>query len=180
MKNVNKIQAKIKMSKEKAKEICLEMLLQRGYTILEVENIIAVKPNGKQVLVFFNEASSFDTKSMKEIFSIMSERNVDHSIVIYKDKVTPATKSTLEQTEDMKIELFAEEDLQINITKHRLQPIFEKLKDEEAVEFKKKYGLKFGVLRLDRPIARFYDYMRGDVIRITRPDGYINYRIVKG
>jgi len=117
---------------------------------------------------------------MKEIFSIMSERNVEHSIVIYKDKVTPATKSTLEQTEDMKIELFAEEDLQINITKHRLQPIFEKLKDEEAMEFKKKYGLKFGILRVDRPIARFYDYVRGDVIRITRPDGYINYRIVKG
>ena len=101
------------MSKEKAKEICLEMLFQRGYTIIDTEDIIAVKPNGKQVIVFFNEASSFDTKSMKEIFSIMSERGVDHSIVVYRDKVTPATKSTLEQTEDMKIELFAEEDLQI-------------------------------------------------------------------
>ena len=161
--------------KEKAKEICLEMLSQRGYTIVDTEDIIAIKPNGKQVIVFFNEASSFDTKSMKEIFSIMSERGVDHSIVVYRDKVTPATK-----TEDMKIELFAEEDLQINITKHRLQPKFEKLNDEESNEFKKLYGLKFGVLRVDRPIARFYDYVRGDVIRITQSNGYINYRIVKG
>jgi DNA-directed RNA polymerase subunit H (RpoH/RPB5) len=80
----------------------------------------------------------------------------------------------------MKIELFAEEDLQFNITKHRLQPKFEKLKDSEAVDFKKNFGIKFGILRLDRPIARFYNYQKGDVIRITRNDGYINYRIVKG
>lgn len=184
MKISNKFQQKLQMSKEKAKErakeICLEMLSQRKYKIVDTENIIALKPNGKQVIVFFNEASSFDTKSMKEIFSIMSERGVDHSIVVYRDKVTPATKSTLEQTEDMKIELFAEEDLQINITKHRLQPIFEKLEDEDANKFKKIHGLKFGVLRVDKPIARFYDYVRGDVIRITRSDGYINYRIVKG
>jgi len=40
--------------------------------------------------------------------------------------------------------------------------------------------MKYGTLRLDRPIARFYDYKRGDVIRIKRSDGYINYRIVKG
>ena len=116
---------------------------------------------------------------MKEILSVMNEAGVVHSIVIYKDKVTPATKSTLEQCEDMKIELFAEEDLQINITKHRLQPLFEKLKDDEIAEFKKSFGLKFGILRIDRPIARFYNYSKGDVIRIVRSDGYINYRIVK-
>jgi DNA-directed RNA polymerase subunit H (RpoH/RPB5) len=168
------------MSKERARATCLEMLIQRGYTIVDFENMTALKPDGNQVIVFFNESPSFDTKSMKEIFSVMMETCVKHSIVVYKDKVTPATKSTLEQSEDMKIELFAEEDLQFNITKHRLQPIFEKLKDDEAVDFKKNFGIKFGTLRIDRPIARFYDYTRGDVIRIRRSDGYINYRIVKG
>ena len=168
------------MSKERVRKTCLEMLIQRGYTIVDDENMTALKPDGNQVIVFFNESPSFDTKSMKEIFSVMTETCVEHSIVVYKDKVTPATKSTLEQSEDMKIELFAEEDLQFNITKHRLQPIFQKLKEEDAVEFKKNFGIKFGTLRIDRPIARFYDYARGDVIRITRSDGYISYRIVKG
>ena len=168
------------MSKERARQVCLEMLLQRGYSIIDDENMTCLKPDGNQAIVFFNESPSFDTKSMKEIFSVMSETGVNHSIVVYKDKVTPATKSTLEQSEDMKIELFAEEDLQFNITKHRLQPIFEKLSEDEATEFKKTFGMKYGTLRLDRPIARFYDYKRGDVIRIKRSDGYINYRIVKG
>jgi len=169
----------IKMSKERARSTIFEMLQQRKYNIIDTENITAIKPDGSKVIVFFNESPSFDTKSMKEVLSVMNESCVVHSIVVYKDKVTPATKSTLEQCDDMKIELFAEEDLQINITKHRLQPIFEKLKDEEALEFKKTFGLKFGVLRVDRPIARFYDYSKGDVIRIIRSDGYINYRIVK-
>jgi DNA-directed RNA polymerase subunit H (RpoH/RPB5) len=167
------------MSISRVREIVLEMLEQRGYTIVDTENIMALKPDGSQIIVFFNESPSFDTKSMKEVLSVMNEAGVVHSIVVYKDKVTPATKSTLEQCDDMKIELFAEEDMQINITKHRLQPIFEKLKDDEAIEFKKSFGLKFGTLKIDRPIARFYDYSKGDVIRITRYDGYINYRIVK-
>jgi DNA-directed RNA polymerase I, II, and III subunit RPABC1 len=167
------------MSKERARITIFEMLEQRKYNIIDTENIMALKPDGSQIIVFFNESPSFDTKSMKEVLSVMNESCVVHSIVVYKDKVTPATKSTLEQCDDMKIELFAEEDLQINITKHRLQPVFEKLKDEEAVEFKKTFGLKFGVLRADRAIARFYDYSKGDVIRIIRSDGYINYRIVK-
>ena len=52
--------------------------------------------------------------------------------------------------------------------------------NKELYDFKKNFGIKFGILRLDRPISRFYDYQKGDVIRITRNDGYINYRIVKG
>jgi DNA-directed RNA polymerase subunit H (RpoH/RPB5) len=166
-------------SKQKAEQTCLEMITQRGYVIIDYENITAVKPDGTKMIVFFNESPNFDTKSMKEIFSVMTESGVTHSIVVYKDKVTPATKNTLEQSEDIVIELFCEDDLQFNITKHRLQPTFEKLPDDEAVLFKKMYGTKFGILRVDRPISRFYNYQRGDVIRVKRSDGYINYRIVR-
>ena len=108
------------MSKERARITIFEMLEQRKYNIIDTENIMALKPDGSQIIVFFNESPSFDTKSMKEVLSVMNESCVVHSIVVYKDKVTPATKSTLEQCDDMKIELFAEEDLQINITKHML------------------------------------------------------------
>lgn len=172
------------MTQERAFDICLEMLQQRDYEIMEEEKdilrIVALKPDGQQMCVIFNLAPKFDTKSMKEIISIMNELEVIHSLVVYRDSITPATKSTLSQISDIIIELFAEEDLQYNITKHYLQPKFERLVDEESEEFKKKYGVKFGILRSDRPIARFYNYQKGDVIRIIRKDGYISYRIVKG
>jgi DNA-directed RNA polymerase I, II, and III subunit RPABC1 len=94
-------------------------------------------------------------------------------------RITSSTKSTLEKMQDMYIELFLIDDLQYNITKHSLQPRFEKLEYEEGENFKKKYGVKFPVLRVNMPISRFYDYKKGDVILIHRKDGYITYRIVK-
>lgn len=170
------------MTTERAHQVCLEMLQQRGYSIIEDEDnhIIALKPDGEKMVVFFHEAPKFDTKSMKETISLMNKMEINHALVVYKNDVTTATRSILLQSEQRKFELFAEEDLQYNITKHRLQPTFERLEEKEANEFKKKFGIKFGTLRLDRPISRFYAYNRGDVIRITRPNGYINYRIVKG
>ena len=46
----------------------------------------------------------------------------------------------------------------------------------------KKYGIKHGILRHDKPISRFYNYSKGDVIRIHRKENnsdYITYRIVR-
>jgi len=169
------------MSYERAYTICLEMLHQRGYSIIEEEEtyIIALKPDGRQMAVFFHDTPKFGTKGMKETVSMMNDMDILHAIIIYKEDVTPFTKATLTRSEDRHFELFAIENLQYNITKHILQPIFERLNEKEAIEFKQRYGVKFGTLRIDRPIARFYDYNRGDVIRITRKDGYISYRIVR-
>lgn len=171
------------MSKLKAFDTCEEMFLQRGYKILnkdtETMRLTALKQDNTNVIGIFNSMPKFDTKSMKEVFSLMYELQIKHCIVIYQDGITAATKSTLVHAQEMRIELFHEEDLQINITKHCLQPIFQKMSNEEAEEFKRKFGVKFGILRFDKPISNFYDYKKGDVIRIIRKDNSIGYRIVK-
>ena len=46
----------------------------------------------------------------------------------------------------MYFELFADQDLQYNITKHRLQPTFQKLNETECDEYKEKFGVKIGIL----------------------------------
>ena len=112
----------------------------------------------------------------------MNELEIFHSIIIYKDGVTSFTKKTIDQSLEMYFELFSVDDLQYNITKHELQPKFERLPEKEAIDFKKQFGLKFGIMKSDDPIALFYDYKKGDVIRITRNSSktpYITYRIVK-
>jgi DNA-directed RNA polymerase I, II, and III subunit RPABC1 len=171
------------MSQSAAFRTCIEMLEQRGYEIVDSDpeelTISALKLNGEQVSVYFNNAPKFDTKSMKEVISMMEEEGIDHSIVIYKDNITAATAAVLEQTVDLKIELFAEEDLQINITKHRLQPTFCKLSADDATLFKKEYGIKFPTLRHNQPISKFYNYEKGDVIKIQRQNNTIIYRIVR-
>ena len=170
-------------SQSRAYNVCLEILNQRDCVVKEEDDdnqrIIATKPDDSSLCVLFNSTPKFDTKSMKEVITFMNEVDVRHAIVVHTDGVTPAAKSTLAQTDEMYIELFAEQDLQYNITKHRLQPVFERLPAPEAEQFKKECGVKFGILRDEKPIARFYDYSKGDVIRIIRDDGYVNYRIVR-
>lgn len=171
------------MSRERAYEICLEMIIQREYSIIDKDSenmtITALKPNGEQMLVLFNSVPTFGASSLKETINSMYDMSIKHCLVVYDEKVTSNAKNTIVQLQDIYIELFSIEELQYNITKHRLQPKFEKLNENEAKEFKEKYGTKFGTLRIDKPISRFYDYQRGDVICITR--GYnVSYRIVRG
>ena len=69
--------------------------------------------------------------------------------------------------------------MQINITKHRLQPSsFDRLSKAETLEFRKKYGSKFPIMKSTDPIARFYDYDKGDIIQVTQRNGLVNFRIV--
>jgi len=167
---------------EKAHIICLEMLKQRNYEIIDNEDdkIVALKPDGHQMIVFFSDTQKFSVKNIQVYITLMDELEIFHSIIVYKEGVTSFTKKAIEQSMEMKFELFAEEDLQYNITKQRFQPKFERLSEDEAVEFKKTYGLNVAIMRKEDPIAKFYNYQRGDIIKITRKNGYVNYRIVKG
>ncbi len=168
---------------EKAYKVCLEMFQQRGYEITDSDDanrIIALKPDGESIVCYFVNVPKFNVKSMGEYVSLMNELRLAHGIIVYKNTVTAMTKKTIEQSSKVRLELFAENDLQFNITKHRLQPEFEKLPFEEAEEFKEKYGYKFPTLRRDDVISQFYDYQKGDIIKVIRKTGHITYRIVKG
>lgn len=167
---------------EKAHQVCIEMLTQRKYEIIddEEDKIVALKPDGNQMIVFFTDSNKFNVKNIQVYISLMNDLQIFHAIIVYKDGVTSFTKKAIEQSMEMKFELFAEEDLQYNITKHRFQPKFEKLDLEEAIDLKKKYGINFPIMRKDDPIAKFYNYQKGDIIKILRNSNYTSYRIVKG
>lgn len=163
-------------------KIGIEMIQQRDYTDIDIQEdrVIATKPDGKKMIIFSSPVPKFNVKSMSEYISITNEIGIKHLLIIYKDGVTSSTKKAIEQLQDdIYIELFAEENLQFNITKHRLQPIFQKLNDIDNKTFKLKYGVKFPIMKHDDPIACFYNYKKGDIIRIIRKSGIIDYRIVK-
>ena len=171
----------------KSHKFCIEMLEQRNY-IIDTDtdtdtdiSIKGIKPDGEHMVVFFSEVPKFTVKNIQLYISIMNDIKIRHAIIVYKECVTAHTRKAINKSLDIKFELFAEEDLQYNITKHRLQPVFEKLQEHLAVAFKKKFGIKFGIMRYEDPIARFYGYEQGDVIRVIR-DGetkFITYRLVK-
>lgn len=168
---------------DKAFEICQEMINQRGYKCVSIDNdtyrISALKPDNNPILVMFHMDSKLDTKSVKDILEELSGMDIKHAIVVYKDSITAATKNIINIISTCYIEIFTEQDLQYNITKHILQPIYQRLPADEAMEFKDKYKEKISAILHDRPISRFYNYAKGDIIRVIRKHNYIDYRIVK-
>jgi DNA-directed RNA polymerase I, II, and III subunit RPABC1 len=167
---------------EKALQTCMEMFQQREYTVIDVDDdrVLAKKYDETQVCAFIVDTPKFNVVRVQEYISLMNSMGISHSVIVYKDNATPVAKKVVENASGMTIELFTQEEMSYNITKHRLVPLHQKLPDEDAQAFKKQFGTKFPEIKLKDPVARFYAYSRGDIIKITRKNGYIAYRIVKG
>lgn len=159
------------------------MLSQRGYSIIDKdeEQILGVK-NGKQLCVFLINTPKFNVERIQEYISIMRKLDVNHSIIVFKNTATPVAKKAIDESSDITIELFQEIELQFNITTHYLVPKHELAftkGTKSAIDFKVKYSDKFPILLKNDPICRFYGYNKGDIIKVTRRDGNVMFRIVK-
>lgn len=167
-----------------------EMLQQREYKIdddvdsdAEDElptHLIATKPDGKQIVVFTSIVPKYNIKSFHNTVASMNELKIKHGIVVYTT-ITPATKKKIADTDAIRltIESFTDQELRYNPTKHRLVPLHTRLNADECKAFKEKYGTKIKVIKVDDVISRFYAFQKGDIIKITRRSGYVDYRIVK-
>jgi len=173
------------MTSKKAFDICKEMCIQRNYEIVEEddERILAIKEDGNQICAFIPSLmTKFNVDRIQEYISMIKKMDIWHCIIVYKDSATPIAKKIVDDSQEIIIELFNEDELQYNITKHYLVPehkLIHKSKSKGGEEFKKKYTDKFPTLLKIDPISRFYGYEKGDVIQITRKDSYVTYRIVK-
>ena len=113
---------------------------------------------------------------------MIKKMDIWHCLIVYKDSATPIAKKVVDDSQEIRIELFNEDELQYNLTKHYLVPdhkLIYKSKTKKCEEFKKKYTDKFPTLLKTDPVSRFYGYEKGDIIQITRKDSYVTYRIVK-
>ena len=168
------------MSIEKAYKTCIEMLYQRGYTdiIRKDDEITATNKDGNRMkCIHINEKIS--TQNIRDIITLMDTDQLTHIIIIYNDEITTPAKKIIQDHKENIIEVFNINELQINITKHRLQPKFDLLKKDENFIIKKKLCTKFPVMFENGPISRFFCYKKEDMVRVTTNDGYISYRIVK-
>lgn len=173
------------MEMERAIQTVKEMITQREYKILEQddEKIIGENKKGKKIVFFLKPVIKFAVERFKEYCTKLQNLGPDeytHCIIVYTDSITPMGKKMVLECVSMEFELFYIDELQFNITTHRLVPQHIKLEEKDIKKFKQKYGLKHQAILLSDPISRFYNYKRGDVIKIIRPRDLIAYRIVKG
>lgn len=174
---------------DKALETVNDIIKQRGYSIKsdDEDKLVGINKKNKEIVIFKKPIDKFNVEHIKQKVSILNTLAIKHCIVIYTNSVTAIAKKLVESSIDVEFELFTQDELQYNITEHRLVPKHIKLSEEEARIFKKNFGIKFATILKTDPICRFYNFQRGDVIKIIRIDNsnennipYITHRIVKG
>lgn len=157
---------------------CIDMLIQRNYIYFYDDLNIAENEEGDQIMVFILSVGKLTIEQIKHYIGNTIEHNINHCIILFNDTITPIARKHIFNIPNVHCELFAMAELQYNITKHILVPPHTKITDKQAATLKAKYGKKFPVLNIFEPVARFYDYRIGDVIRIKRHDDIVAYRIV--
>jgi DNA-directed RNA polymerase I, II, and III subunit RPABC1 len=138
------------------------------------------------ILVYFIEDDSVGIKNIKRIYESMMEKKLKHCIVIYKNIITFSAKNYISsKMKQVRFELFSDDELIFNPTRHVLCPRY-KILDQDG---KKNLLLKYSIQDQNLPkilvsdiIVKYYGLRKGTVIEITRKSetGGINvtYRIV--
>lgn len=163
-----------------------EMLIDRGYNIqyidheLTHEHQFCVKANRNNdwLLCFINEEEKVNIAGIKDRISILNKEAANHCIIIYRSSVTSTAKKSIETLEYV-FELFGLNELQLNITRHRLVPRHCRVTEEERQMLDSKYKGSLPQILTTDPVCRYYSFARGEYVRIHRKNGTIMYRVVK-
>lgn len=139
-----------------------------------------------KLFVFFPDEPKIGVRVIQNYLSKMEEEQVNRAIIIVKMGLTPSARQAMRDVgPEYTMEYFCESEMLINITEHELVPQHILLTTEEKVELFAHYKLKesqlMKMLSTD-PVARYYGYRRGQVIKIVRKSDtagrYVTYRLV--
>ena len=75
--------------------------------------------------------------------------------------------------------LFNENELQYNITLHKYVRPHIKIEGDEFDTINSKYGKHLPIILASDPVSRYYNFKKGDIIKIIRRNDIIAYRVVK-
>jgi len=147
--------------------------------------------NGKQMLVYFHPLDSkLCQKDMNYIHTMMKEKNTHHLIIVANNNATPKVANVLGILGN-RAQLFSEDELIFNVTKHQMVPRHSLASPEERKSILEMYTILEdgkqhlelipGIFTVD-PIVKYFNFKADDLIRIERPrkDGFfdLSYRIV--
>lgn len=139
-----------------------------------------------KIFVFFPDEPKIGVRTVQSYVIKMEQEKVNRAIIIVRMGLTPSAKQAMKNVApEYILEDFLESEMLINITEHELVPQHILLTTEEKEELFSRYKLKenqlMKILSTD-PVARYYGYKRGQVIKIIRNSDtagrYVTHRLV--
>jgi len=140
------------------------------------------------VVAFFLEDKKVSANQVRDCNQVARTQNAKVMILVYSDMITPIARRAITQvnnSEEIRIEPFSEDELMVNITKHELVPKHIPLSAQQKQEMLQTFRLRENQLpRMlsSDPVARHYGLARGRVVQIKRPSEtageYVTYRLV--
>lgn len=157
----------------------IDILKHRNYVLLHSSNdFTLMKDENENNIIIFICNDNLTINFLKVYIKHMNDSNITHSIVIYKDKITPSAKKVIETTE-LDIETFTTIEMSIDITKHKYYCPHIKVENHEANLLATKYGNKLPIILKTDPVVKILNFKKGDILKIIRKNNYVHYRIVK-
>lgn len=153
----------------------------RGYIKIDEydNNLIMEDIDGNKIIVFICD-SDVNIQILKNYITILKESNVFHSIIIYKNKITPSSTKILQNIKRLyEIELFTFQEMSYDIQETKYFYPHIKLNNCEKKEIINKFGYKIPIILSTDPVIRYLNYKKGDIVKILRKDNYIHYRLIK-
>eukprot|EP00443_Scrippsiella_acuminata_P003128 CAMPEP_0115225456 /NCGR_PEP_ID=MMETSP0270-20121206/30116_1 /TAXON_ID=71861 /ORGANISM="Scrippsiella trochoidea, Strain CCMP3099" /LENGTH=309 /DNA_ID=CAMNT_0002639831 /DNA_START=82 /DNA_END=1009 /DNA_ORIENTATION=- len=141
----------------------------------------------QQLIVFFPEENKrVGVKPIRVLAEKMDEKGIKEAILVVRQPLTPLARTAVQEAmAKMRIEVFAENELIVNITDHELVPKHVVLSEEEKTQLLNRYKLKPTQLprvQITDPMARYFGMMRDQVVKIIRPSEtagrYVTYGYV--
>ena len=140
-----------------------------------------------KIFVFFPSETKIGLSIINQYVARLMQENVSRCILVLEGPMTPFARSalsTIEKESNLRMEVFMDTELLVNITQHVLVPEHTVLTDDEKRTLLKRYRVKGEQLpRIQHsdPIARYYGMNRGQVAKIVRPSEtagrYVTYRL---
>ncbi|KAG5507615.1 hypothetical protein JKF63_06564 [Porcisia hertigi] len=145
--------------------------------------------NTLKAVVYFCPPNHLSSEVVKKIAEDALNEGYQRVVFVTPSKPNPIVRKTIDTynrgEQDLRFELFEEDELSVNITHHKLVPKHTPLSDEEIKDVLHAHALELHqlprILSTD-PVARYYGLKRGQVVRIERKSMsaglYVTYRQV--
>lgn len=180
---------------ERARRTCREMLEDRGYDIIDEQNVQHAIKNELPVLkgrrpdeelpmyVFFVEEAKIGVKTVRRIVPLIGVEA--HRILLVSDEgPTPFTKKELLLTPEIEYMLYKR--LSFNFARCDIVPPHRLLSEEEERALRRKFATReddeWPKLYSTDPIVRYFNFPSGRIVEISRYTGYepsLYYRVVQ-